>query len=361
LPDSLANAKGIGQIQIKHLLNHSSGLPWFPEHYEIIVEPWNNPFKNFEVNYLMGYVKSFSFPQKRAYQYSNIGYGLLTFIIEDITNQTLSECFDEMIIKNLKTNWNIKEKTTVQGFDWNSPFNNWDFPANNYGIGGLRGNIENLAAYGVYMLALIDSDTEYLDLIFRDTIKVEQPFYQLVGRGWFKRNNKKKNQALIFHGGWTGGFNAHLILETKEKEGLIILSNTAAFVDDIALNYFDSTFALRPSFIDFSWLLSEALKKGMDIETALHSIDKKEMNIYRLLEFSRYLSSKDLEKSIAINDFIIELAPTNWVAIFEQGKYYALLEKYAKAKTLFEQALKAGGNSQIIEEQLNKIERKSDN
>jgi len=358
LPDSLANTKGINQIQIKHLLNHTSGLPWFPEHYEITTEPWNNPFKNFNTNHLMGYIKSFNFPQKREFQYSNLGYGLLTFIIEDITNRTISESINELIIENLKTDWDIKEKTTITGFDWNRAFNNWDFPSINFGVGGLRGNIENIAAYGVYMLELINSDTKYLDLIFSDTIKFEQPFYHLAGKGWYKKINKANNQEFIFHGGWTGGFNSYIILDIKEKEGLIILSNTASFIDDIAINYFDSTFAIRQSMKDFSWILSEELKEETDIQTALYSIDRKEININRLLEFSRFISSENLEKSIAINNFIIELEPTNWVAIFEQGKYYASLKKYKKAKILFRNAIKTGGNIPIIEKHLNEVEQK---
>jgi len=348
LPDSLLSTSGIEQIKIKHLLNHTSGLPWFPENYEITVEPWNNPFKNFDVNLLMGYVKSFTFPQKRKFQYSNMGYGLLTFIIEDITNKSFVDCVDELIIKDLRTDWDIRNKTTISGFDWNMQANNWDFPSYNYGIGGLRGSIEDIAAYGEYMLNLIDSDTSYLNLIFSDTIEFEQPFFHKIGRGWYKKINKEDNQEFIFHGGWTGGFNSHITLDIKKKEGLIVLSNTSSFVDDIGINYFDSTFVIRQRSKDFSWILSEELEKGVDVKIALNSINKKDLNTNRLLEFSRYLSYNDIEKSILINEFIIELEPENWIVVFEQGKYYALKDKYHKAGLLFENAKELGGNPQII-------------
>lgn len=45
---------------------------------------------------------------------------------------------------------------------------------------------------------LARKDTTYLNLIFSDTIKFEQPFYHLAGRDWYKKIIKKIIRNLFF-------------------------------------------------------------------------------------------------------------------------------------------------------------------
>lgn len=358
LPDSVKNVPNIDQIEIRHLLNHTSGLPWFPDNYDLIAEPWNNPFLNFKTENLMSYLQDFSFPDEREFQYSNLGYGILSYIVEEISKQTLLECFKNEIVQNLETNWDLNNTKTVQGFDWNSDFNNWNFPEINYGVGGLRGTINNLAAYGEYVLEIIQKDKRYLNTMFSDTIMIEEPFVHLIGKAWYTKVNKNGEKELMFHGGWTGGFNSQIVLNLKENKGVAILSNTSSFVDDIAINYFDSTFSIRTMRKDFSWKLNDELNKGVNIQKALNSIENSRIDSGRLLELSRYYTTKNIKNSIAINDFIIKQEPENWKAHFEQGKCYLQIKEFEKSIISFNNSANVGGDKLLIGKQIQRIKNK---
>lgn len=99
----------------------------------------------------------------------------------------------------------------------------WDLNAL-VGAGGIVSNIEDLSKFA---LAQFDKKNEELELTRKTTF--DYPKYQMeVGLAW---SIIKPEEGLRWHlhNGGTGGFSSMLILDVKNKNGIVILSNVSSF------------------------------------------------------------------------------------------------------------------------------------
>ena len=111
LPDSLMDGLHVyegrsyaEQIRVRHLLNHTSGIPddWaHPEFFNLIAA---EPDKRWTPEETVEYVKLFchpAFPPGAGFQYSDPGYNLLGLIIEKITGKALFQVYREQLLDPL--------------------------------------------------------------------------------------------------------------------------------------------------------------------------------------------------------------------------------------------------------------------
>jgi CubicO group peptidase (beta-lactamase class C family) len=99
------NPELLGKIKIKHLANHTSGLPRMPTNYMFHISDPNNPYKDYNEEHLMEFLELFkeleSIPSEN-YQYSNLGTGLLGLILTKVSSETYEDLLQEYIFKPLK-------------------------------------------------------------------------------------------------------------------------------------------------------------------------------------------------------------------------------------------------------------------
>lgn len=110
LPDDVVLSNDAKSITLQDLATHTSGLPRQPYDFRTMayfVEylfTGNNFYRHFDEALVFGYLAEFVAPKKREPVYSNIGYGLLGYIVERFTNKSLEALFLEKIAQPLNLN-----------------------------------------------------------------------------------------------------------------------------------------------------------------------------------------------------------------------------------------------------------------
>ena len=182
--------------------------------------------------------------------YSNLGAGLLGFILAEKENTTYGKLlkdkiFDKYNMTNSSTIKQDVEDRLVYGRDEKgSVTSNWDFDVL-AGGGAIKSTVEDLSKYG---LAQFDASNAVLALTRKPTFSVSKNTD--IGLGWFLVE-KDSDNPLLFHNGGTGGYTSSMVLDTKQKNGVIILSNVSAFsksmgnIDNLAFEILKTLYASK--------------------------------------------------------------------------------------------------------------------
>ncbi|QNF35503.1 beta-lactamase family protein [Adhaeribacter swui] len=107
LPVDIAkNLKGIDEVTVRMLLNHTSGIFDYAYDYAYATDLLSNQNKTFNYHHFLDYVygKDLQFTPGSKYDYSNTNYVLLALIVNQITGQDHSVMMTERIFKPLNLN-----------------------------------------------------------------------------------------------------------------------------------------------------------------------------------------------------------------------------------------------------------------
>lgn len=218
-------------ISFENLANHTSGLPRLPSNLSILSIDPHNPYKNYDekklVEYLTQKMNLEQLPGEK-YAYSNLGAGLLGFILSKKFDATYGALLDNHIFSK----YNMNNSTTtrpsiehklVKGLDTSGePTSNWDLSALQ-GCGGILSSTEDLSKFA---LAHFDDDNKTLALTRQPTFTINENMDMALG--WHILN-KQTSSKWYWHNGGTGGYTASITIDTSNKNGVIILSNVSAF------------------------------------------------------------------------------------------------------------------------------------
>jgi CubicO group peptidase (beta-lactamase class C family) len=226
-------SKSEEKITFKTLANHTSGLTRDPVNYDFSKYP-NNHFAGYSYELLDDYLKNsmeiYSEPGER-YDYSNLGMGILGYLLEYIS----SKKYEQLLQEKICVKFNMTSTTTdrkkiadliVTGQDVNGKKTpNWDLNSM-VAAGGILSNVVDLSKFAI---ANFSSDT-ILKLQRTITYQTKDEQYAL---GWnaFKFGD---NHAIsgFCHGGGTGGYSSFFVLDVNNKLAVIILTNVSAFFPD---------------------------------------------------------------------------------------------------------------------------------
>lgn len=238
LPGKYPNLKTAKQvIEIKHLANHSSGLPRVPDNIETQQEydPLN-PYKNYSKEKLFEYLTKIKLDNEpgQLCEYSNTGMALLGIILEGIYNKSFEDLVKEKIC--LPNNMNNTAVNLSQyqlpllcdGYDNNgNPMPHWNLGAF-VAAGGVRSCTNDMINYLRYNMA--EKDVA-LKLAHMSTIDKGSN----VALAWHIIKTKYNNE-LVWHNGGTYGFSSFCGFIKEKKAAVIVLSNTATNIDFIGLS-----------------------------------------------------------------------------------------------------------------------------
>jgi CubicO group peptidase (beta-lactamase class C family) len=252
-------------ISFRLLLTHRAGLPrnlfWSLEYYfnNQTIE-WINENLNLGGNitiwddrpsledFLNGSLTpngSFYDPYNWQYQpgsqfsYSNAGYQILGYLVEQITNQTLVEYFQENIFEPLNMTstgfyYQDFDGRNAIPYEWNNE-TNFELPLydiNLPGVGALRSTIGDMVRYMMAHMNQGEYNIPYLlkprtlDLMHSQDITLygSTDGFDLegFGLGWFLYKN-----GLQGHGGATPGYSANIFLKESVKGdiGVVVMYN----------------------------------------------------------------------------------------------------------------------------------------
>lgn len=216
------------QITFKELANHTSGLPRIPSGF-IWQSLWHldNPYRDYDEVKLRDYLINdveVEEGQKGTFQYSNIGAGLLGYVMTIVTGQSYEQMLQHKIfgpfhMSNSTTSRSTVSDKLVKGIDKRGNVtSNWDLgalPA----AGAILSTTEDLSKFAI---ANFDSTNKVLTLQHQKTYTIGKN--RDMALGWFIIKKDSINNWL-WHNGGTGGYRSSMVLDIEQKKGVIILSN----------------------------------------------------------------------------------------------------------------------------------------
>lgn len=210
------------KISFESLANHTSGLPRLPENFKQTDE--NNPYKDYDKNNIDEYLRNLMKLNSKTYVYSNLGAGLLGYILGLSQKTTFQELLQKKVFAKYKmknsfvSSQNLGNRL-VKGLDENGKtVSNWDFDVL-FGGGGILSTTEDLAKYANTQF---DPKNKELSLTQKSTFDINKNMK--IGLGWhiLKSENDKD---LLWHNGGTGGYSSSMTVNVEEKTAVVILSN----------------------------------------------------------------------------------------------------------------------------------------
>lgn len=230
LIDIIPNLKysdiNVKHITIKNLLNHTSGLSDINNYH------WNNynQSNNSLKNYILGLRLKLNFKPSSKYEYNNLGYDLLGYIIEKISNQSFEDYIKtnifnlyDMLNSDFRY-FNISNSTKISPHSKNW-LNNTVYIRKTYPYtrehspsSTLNSSSKELSKWMISFLNNLETIPE-----LKEMIKPSFAPYPNIGLG-FQLYNKYSENA-IGHFGGDKGFRSFLMMIPKHKIGLVLLAN----------------------------------------------------------------------------------------------------------------------------------------
>lgn len=236
LPDSL-KIPVVGDIEITvgNLTDHTSGLPRMP--YNFNPANPNNPFADYSVEQMYEFISNYqpTCPVGSAYEYSNIGQGLLGHLLalnrnttyEDLMIQAIAtplQMADTRIIFTLRMKENL-----APGHRNGQVVENWDLPTL-AGAGAIRSSAADMAKFISANLGYTNTPlAEAMSLSHQ--IRHNKPGNMSVAMAW--QIKKSENGDVIWHNGRTGGYSSFVGFSKETGKGIVLLTNSSTYVDDM--------------------------------------------------------------------------------------------------------------------------------
>jgi len=233
LPQNLSANLGLNGVDItfKHLLNHTSGMPLFPNDLSNLVTEYDS-------TKIYNYISSHSLlrtpgtlpttKEEAAAFYSSFAYGFAGIILERQLKQPLQNVFQNYIFQSLQMT-----STTLNNVD---NIANKAYPHNNSGPitytdlsglaggGNLKSNLNDLAKYVQAQInasntnslgqAILQSQDPTIQIDLKDHFAMGWEFYYT-----------SANKELIFKNGISPGFTAAIAFDKDTKKAIITLFN----------------------------------------------------------------------------------------------------------------------------------------
>ena len=216
----------MGEITVRHLLNHTSGIP---DYYAM--GKYVDSMTNEMVMEVILDLKSLEFPPGEKYSYSNTGYVLLSMLIERVAKESYRKFLKWKIFDPLGMEYSEifdgtqpKMSRRARGHSQSGERN--DYQARTTGAGGVYSQIDDLF---IWDQALYDNNlikAENLEQAFTPA-RLTSGELSYYGFGWVL---EAKNPKVVQHSGSLAGFRSFFYRDTENKNTIILLSN---FTNDV--------------------------------------------------------------------------------------------------------------------------------
>ncbi|NGX63043.1 MAG: D-alanyl-D-alanine-carboxypeptidase/endopeptidase AmpH [Candidatus Anoxychlamydiales bacterium] len=236
------------KITLGHLASHRAGFDYMPENF--IMSDMYNPFSEYSVEYVYDYLSNLKLDYEPGsqYRYSNIGISLLCHIISLITNQEFEDLATERLFKPMgmessKVHLTDEMKNRFAAAhirDRKVP--HWGCKEFE-GAGALRSSAKDLARFIEANLGFYKTDVYP---VLQDALKSRHPQeipYLDVGHEW--NISYQYKPEIVFHGGATGGHQVFIGFCPETKKGVVVCSNSCAWIYDIGKNILNKKWYLK--------------------------------------------------------------------------------------------------------------------
>ncbi|SHJ99162.1 CubicO group peptidase, beta-lactamase class C family [Clostridium cavendishii DSM 21758] len=233
------------QVTIQQLLNHTTGIPF----KSISDIPISNDENSLEQTIKILNKNLVTKPGER-FEYATINYDILGLIIEKTTGEPYERYISKNILQplGLKNTFlfkeDLEESKIAKGYKLNylkqkiydAPMYRGNKPAGYFIM-----NIEDMATWAKINLGT-QKEVDFNKNIIENQHKINNKMafvnnYIGYANGWFLSTGE---EGRFFHGGNNPNYSSFIILEPKEKLGVVALSNTnTAYTENIAIGVKD--------------------------------------------------------------------------------------------------------------------------
>lgn len=226
------------QITLLDLATHRSALPRMPGN---MPRDPSNPYPPYSMEEMYAFLAGHELRRDigSEYEYSNMAVALLGEALARRAGGTYEEVLRQRVLEPLgmrMTSTLLPEEMArwnTQGHYQNgkvAPYRNW--PALP-GMGGLRSNAEDLLRF---LAANTGPPASRLERVVRTSHQVRAGAGggAEIGLNWHVR--KVGGRTLVMHGGTTAGYETQLAFDPERGVGVVLLTNTGEFDDDLWLD-----------------------------------------------------------------------------------------------------------------------------
>ncbi len=217
-----------GDITLLHLATHTSGLPRLPNNSdEVEGLDLNDPYALYNQDHLHSYLQNHIVLNSEigtAHEYSNIGMGMLGYILANKIDTSYEELLQNQIFEPLQMSnsttllANVDKTKLITGLDKEgNPVQNWNFTDIMAGTGSIKSSVIDLEKFAQKNF---EDDIVYN---FPQSTLVDLDQDQGIGLGWYIL--EKNGNRLLNHSGETGGYSSLLVIDKNHKKAVIVLSN----------------------------------------------------------------------------------------------------------------------------------------
>lgn len=242
LPPHVVLSPDARKITLRQLVTHTSGLPRQPftgktlAYFIEYLFTGKSFYRHFDRDFLLNYLATF---KKRGDQprYSNIGYGLLGYIMEVRTAKRVDALVHEKLLRPLSLGNTGYVADQLPGFADRArghagdqpkmirrgqPVPDWQFTDVMSGSAALYSNASDLLGYAKAHLDA--SDDQRRDAALRDTLKVhfERPS-EAAATGWIV--DDIGGRKITYQIGLVAGYTAYLGMDVASKTTVVVLQN----------------------------------------------------------------------------------------------------------------------------------------
>jgi D-alanyl-D-alanine-carboxypeptidase/D-alanyl-D-alanine-endopeptidase len=226
-------------ITLEDLATHTSGLPRLPTNFA--PRDPANPYVDYSVDQLYAFLSGYTLPRDvgTQYEYSNLGMGLLGHVLARRTGTDYESLVVSRIAKPLGMDATritlapaLRARLATGHNAMLNPVPNWD-DTTLAGAGSLYSSVNDLLTF---LAAFLHADERPLTPAIDATLNVRKPTGTdnlAVALGWHVTS--RDGIAFIWHNGGTGGYASFIGFSPQTGTGIVVLSNSAVGVDDLAL------------------------------------------------------------------------------------------------------------------------------
>jgi CubicO group peptidase (beta-lactamase class C family) len=219
------------EVTLRHLANHTSGFPKEPDNLSTDWAMPGSPYQTYDTSRLYDYLSNRltlqSTPGENR-EYSNLGGGLLGYLLTIATGKSYEDLLSESICEPLGLQRTFvlfdsrRRSYLVPGRDpQGNLVPNWELNVF-VGGGGIKSTAKDMAKYIRAHL----TDTTYYFLTQQPTIDYTEQ--NSAGLGWVWWKNGGRNY--VSQTGGTGGYSSCAFFERSTRTGIVMLTNVSSFL-----------------------------------------------------------------------------------------------------------------------------------
>lgn len=240
LPDSVrVPSRGGREITLLDLATASSGLPRLPGNLDLT--NLADPYARYEARDLYAFLAEYTLPRDpgAAFEYSNLGMGLLGHALALRAGKSYEELVAERILlplgmrdTRLVPTPSMRERLAAGHGDDLAPAGSWNV-AVMAGAVGWRSTADDMLRFLAAQLAPPPGPLGRALAMAREPRRPTGRPEIRIGLGWLVL--ERDGRSIAWHNGQSGGYHAFIGLDPASGANVVVLSNTAASIDDIGI------------------------------------------------------------------------------------------------------------------------------